>query len=373
MAVPPGDRKPHILVHGTARPEPYTYPMTVRGPGLALPPRERRVQSATLLAQLHAARADLSRLHGARSAVGIKGDRGLYLEFRSDPEFELALRSLDRADRRGERPIELMAVREDARAMTTTVLVPEGKLAEFEKLVQQYAKEDTKKGNPKNQPLIDSISEIRRAALDSFWTDDPSQWPRDDEPIWWEIWLRLGTDRDALVADFKDQARHLKMRVGEETLRFPERTVLLAHGTAEQLASSVELLDCIAELRRAKEVASFFSEMPPREQRQWADDLRARVEWPQDGARCRIPRSRSPGSAPESARSRKTKSPGRRASASRAGDSGACGIVVLCTLIDGMDPQPLWPTARASPSSPSAVGGRNARTWTAGSGPFATR
>lgn len=284
MAVSPGDRKPHILVHGTARPEPYTYPKTVGGPRLALPPRERPVQSATLLVQLHAAKADLPGLHAARSAVGIKGDRGLCLEFRSDPEFELALRSLDRADRRGDRSIELLAVREDARAMTATVLVPEGKLAEFERLVREYAKEDTKKGKPKNRSLIDSISEIRRAALDSFWTDDPSLWPRDDEPIWWEIWLRLGTDRDALVADFKGQARRLKMRVGEETLRFQERTVLLAHGTAEQLASSVELLDCIAELRRAKEVASFFSEMPPREQRRWADDLRARVQWPADGA-----------------------------------------------------------------------------------------
>jgi hypothetical protein len=47
MAVSPGDRKPHILVHGTARPEPYTYPMTVRGPSLDLPPRDRRAQSAT--------------------------------------------------------------------------------------------------------------------------------------------------------------------------------------------------------------------------------------------------------------------------------------------------------------------------------------
>src|SRR5690606_21449109 len=55
------------------------------------------------------------------------------------------------------------------------------------------------------------------------------------------------------------------------------RTVVLAYAKPEQMAESVDVLDCIAELRLAKEVADFFVDLPMRDQRDWTDDLVHRV------------------------------------------------------------------------------------------------
>src|SRR5712692_9807722 len=110
---------PHLLVSGTARAEPYTYPREVRGPAFGLPSRSRIEHGDRLLAALDGARKALDDLRQRRRAVGIAEDRGLYLEFESDPGFELMLKSLDRV-REG---IELVAVRERGDIMLATVFV----------------------------------------------------------------------------------------------------------------------------------------------------------------------------------------------------------------------------------------------------------
>lgn len=60
-------------------------------------------------------------------------------------------------------------------------------------------------------------------------------------------------------------------------LRFPERTILLIQSSKAQLQSSVLALNCIAELRRAKETADFFDSFTPAEQHQWAEELLERT------------------------------------------------------------------------------------------------
>lgn len=51
-------------------------------------------------------------------------------------------------------------------------------------------------------------------------------------------------------------AQNLRVAVGE--LRFPERTVLLVYGSADQMSRSIVTLNSIAELRRAKDTAEFL-------------------------------------------------------------------------------------------------------------------
>ena len=269
------DRRRHLHVEGTAQPEPYTYPRTPRGPSVQTPPRGRAGHANSLLCALDDARTALDDLHARRSAVGVAEDRGLYLEFESDPGFELVLKSLDRRTE----GIELVAVRERGNVMLATVFVAEGKLEKLERLVTAYRDEnDARWGQPRNRRLVESISGIHQAVLESFWTDDEDQLPEPNSTAWWEVWLRVGSDRDRVVEEFSAQAEVLGMRVQPRQIRFTDRTVLLAFATREQMSESIELLDCVAELRRAKDRPDFFMSLDGREQAEWIDDLIDRMQ-----------------------------------------------------------------------------------------------
>ena len=276
MATEQRPRLPHIHVRGTAQAEPYTYPYPVRGPAFNLPARNRVGHSNKLLQDLQRAAAALGVLHDNRRAVGVAEDRGIYLEFQSEPGFELMLKSLDRS----KEGIELVAVRERGGVMLATVFVAEGKLRNLERLVRTYRdQDDARNGQARNRKLVESISEIRQAVLESFWTDEEALFPTQGTAIWWEVWLRVGGGRTEIVTIFKQYAERVGMRVQPWTIEFTDRTVTLALATPEQMGQSVELLDCIAELRRAKERPDFFMSLAPREQAEWANDLLDRIKF----------------------------------------------------------------------------------------------
>ena len=68
------------------------------------------------------------------------------------------------------------------------------------------------------------------------------------------------------------------MRIATGELVFPERTVLLAFASIDQMQRSMVTLNTIAELRRAKETADFFDSQSSGEQREWLEDLLARTQ-----------------------------------------------------------------------------------------------
>jgi hypothetical protein len=204
---------------------------------------------------------------------------GIYLTFESDPGFELKLDSLDHR-RTG---IELCSVRQEDDKTLATVFVPDGKLGHFVHLVEAYAASETATGKPKNRALIESVSHIRLAALQALWTDEPNAFPRPDEPAWWEVWLRK-SDRIHYESIFREHAPRLGVEVGEQALRFVDRVVILARGTADQLSRSLHLLAAIAELRGPKASADFFTGMDRREQREWIEDAVGRLVPPDEAA-----------------------------------------------------------------------------------------
>lgn len=162
-----------------------------------------------------------------------------------------------------------------------TVYVPRGQLGYFERKVEQYLNEDSKSGRPKNEALVASIEDIRLATLQSLWTD-AMDLPPSGQPIWWEVWLRKN-DTETL-GRFRHDAEQLGIRLADDTLTFPERRVMLVCGTYEQMTRSIELLDCIAELRKAKDLASAFTAMSAVEQAEWRDDLQRRLVPPSENA-----------------------------------------------------------------------------------------
>jgi hypothetical protein len=241
------------------------------------------VHGRKLLSQLDQLKEEADVIGKQQAAFGVGAERGIYVEFESEPDFELRFESFERA-RVG---IELMNVRTVGNRTYAVCFVPEGQLSQFVKLITAYLESETKKGNPRNRPLVESISEIRRAVLEALWTDDRTELPGDDDVFWWEVWLRTGNnDRQAFLEFFKGHAGQIGLNVTDNEIQFPDRTIVLAHGTKAQMSRSVNLLNSIAELRKAKETAAFFTAMTPPEQQAWVDDAGSRMEWPQGDSPC---------------------------------------------------------------------------------------
>ena len=79
-------------------------------------------------------------------------------------------------------------------------------------------------------------------------------------------------------------AADLGYEVVSNALIFVDRLVILVRGTREQLAKGVEVLGTIAEVRKAKTTAEFFSALTPSEQHEWGDELLERVSLPPAGS-----------------------------------------------------------------------------------------
>lgn len=171
-------------------------------------------------------------------------------------------------------------MRKEGDSTFANVFVPDGKLDHFEKYIADYLAEKKKKNGDANdhKSLINTIAAIRAAELWALWTDDPELFPQSlDEQFWWEVWLPVRAQRDQVVADFRKLATLANCTVSEHQANFPERTVVLMYGSRQQLSQSVMTLNCVAELRRAKDTAEFFDGMNREEQQGWLDDVLKRL------------------------------------------------------------------------------------------------
>ncbi len=200
--------------------------------------------------------------------------------FESLPDVELKLESLEHKGK----GIELVAVQEivssaEARRIQhATVFVPEGQLKHFAARFEEYASKRTTKGEPRHKDVIDRIAALRRATLRALWTDSLEEYPAVDETIWWEVWLRRHDGRE--LERLMEFTHLLGLELGEYRLAFYDRIVILVRGTARQLSNSLDVLNDIAEVRRAKESAAFFVDARSDEQAAWMDDLRRRTTLP---------------------------------------------------------------------------------------------
>ncbi len=325
---------PHLRLEGEPTSSSYIYAGgTPQGVMYDLPARNQPVHAKGVRASLEAAGAEAKRRleeeETARPELVEWKPEGIVLTFESEPNHPLSLEGLER---RG--GIHLLGMTEQDGTQTARVFVPEKKLAIFLRLVDAYASsivltyladpadeaklkalhdEDqdfrfwgpvykTKDGkckfrfvvpepsvpifnglvgkmgtlvssSRKHQKLIDSVTTIRLALTQDFW-QDTLPYPTLDEELWWEIWLR-GSRQDAneVFHRFVDIAVAIGIdRVSDRYVSFPERLVLHAYASARQLSSSARLLTMIAELRKAKELATPYVTMSARDQRDFIDD-----------------------------------------------------------------------------------------------------
>ena len=280
----PQDKRRHLVLTSTSTAQAFT---ALGGGGASEVPGPDRIKHGMALkAQLEALQQVSEQVVAAQKEYGIESGFGLQIQFVGMPDVQLAFESL--GSERAHDPrwnIEVLSVRTEAGVTYANVFVPDGKLAHFEKYVEDYlAERKNANGNSLDRhALLNTIATIRRAEVRAMWTDELALLPLDpNEAFWWEVWLPVRGNRDAVVTDFRKLAALSGCEVSEHQIDFPERTVILMFGSQQQFSKSVMTLNCVAELRRAKETAAFFVGMSPVEQQEWVNEALTRLDAPPD-------------------------------------------------------------------------------------------
>jgi hypothetical protein len=281
MAAPRNRR--HILVANPPEAEGFTSRRSGRSKPFDRPPD--RVQHAQQLTE--GLTTAVEQVAARRAAEGAAPAVGILVQFEAPAGVDLKLESLENKHA----GIEVRGVHRTRQAEdqpyveTATVFIPEGKVAHFLSRFQQYANENTAKGQPKNRELVDRIQSIRMATLRALWTDDQAELPAENALTWWEVWLRRDDEAaGAEVERLRTFAAGYNIALGTRRLVFDDRTVCLVHATAAQLSASVDVLGDLAELRKAKTGNAFFVDLTPAEQAGWVADLLGRLTPPGEDA-----------------------------------------------------------------------------------------
>ena len=275
MAAP--RNRPHIVVAAPATAEDYQ--PTPRGPiGQAPPsPGDRAAHGDRLRNRLNVAFDDAQTRRAAARDIEVEGTiEGIYVEFESFPDIELALPSLEPRNRRNHpelRAVKSVAV-EDRVVQRATVFVPDEQVGDFLQKFEQYATENTRKGHPRHRKLAVPIADLRLATLEAFWTESTESFPPPEERRWWELWLREREGVEERIVSFAEQTGVV---IGPTRLLFEDRRVLLALATAQQLSSAIGVLDDLAELRRPTVAAQPLADWAAADQREFVDDLAGRI------------------------------------------------------------------------------------------------
>lgn len=277
MPGPASDKKRHFILAGTAETKAFTAHQTPRQSAM-IPAVNRASHGAALRAQLNEVKQDAVVAANAQQALDLQSSIGLQVVFESRPEVKLAFESLQNEPNK----IELLSLKEIGSQMVANVFVPDGKLAHFEAYITAYLEERRTASGRKqdHHALLETIASIRTAEVRALWTDDIELLPANqDEAFWWEVWLPVRDNRDQVLEDFRKIAAASECRVSAQPVHFPERTVVWMYGSENQLTASRHTLNCVAELRRAKQTAEFFLGLPKAEQHVASSALLSRMQF----------------------------------------------------------------------------------------------
>jgi len=280
----------HVFVSNFTSHHPYQRPPREIST-VSPPPINRGLHGPSMLRQLDELVAIAARETAYKAGLGFAEHSGLVVVFEGRANLPLALESIENQVQ----GIELLNVRSRShgadRVTSATVFVPDGKLVHFERAFRAYVEEDTAPsrdyplGRPRHQDLTESIAGLRRGAFDALWTDPPEALPADaDEVTWWEVWLPVRQSRSDVIQRFRGISAHLDLLVGPDEQHFRERSVLLMRASRSAIEGSIVLLDCVAELRRPKQLADFYLGLGATHQREHVDNLLGRLRPPPVGS-----------------------------------------------------------------------------------------
>ncbi|WP_322762018.1 S8 family peptidase [Frankia sp. Cr2] len=268
--------RPHLFVDGRITTEEYSR-RTGRNSGRAIPsPADRAAHARRLITALEGA-DEAARRRRRTASVPVPGAiPGVYVTFESFPGLELALTSLD--PRRGRVHAELRSVHREERpagpVQVATVFIPDGKVGTFVRIFEEY-ESTAGEVKPRHQNAVDRVADIAAASVRALWTDALADFPARGQTVWWEVWLRRRNGNEITrISAFAEAAG---CPIGPTLLSFQDRTVLLVHATAEQLASALDVLDDLAELRKPHQPEAVLSLEDAAEQAEWVGELADRI------------------------------------------------------------------------------------------------
>jgi hypothetical protein len=268
----------HIFLNDIAQSERFTSTSSFRSPDI--PKKDRASHAQQLIAKFNTISSATESLHEERNALSLPTRTGTYVEFSSGLNAELITKSLE--DRSKE--IRLLNIRtvplENGEITKAIVYIPKGKESFFINKVKDYSTKNTKKGNPKNASLVNSIEDVKLAMLESFWPIEERRLIPDTTPSWCEAWVRINedSDYDSQIKIFIGILERLEISMKGQTLHFPERSVFLINANRGQLTELFMQSDQLAEYRIGQEVASFWSNESNIGQTEWAEDLLSRLQ-----------------------------------------------------------------------------------------------
>jgi hypothetical protein len=271
----PNERYTHLFLPEQAQAQRFSQPTGGSSTDSRLLQRNRAIHAALLQRKLEQALGQFDQ----RQAVSQVSRRGIYLDFVSEPGFDLTVKSLEYLPAN----IRLLNVKIDnvnGQDITrATVFIPLSKRAHFLTKINDYATKTeplSLTNAPKNAKLIESISDINLSILESFWQDKQELLPG-DSAVWVEVWL--SSEDLNIIEQFEQLCHTNNIQVGTGRITFPERTVLLILASRSHLITLIESSDSVAEIRAAREVADFFLDQSNIEQAEWAAELVGRIEF----------------------------------------------------------------------------------------------
>ncbi|MCB0737042.1 MAG: S8 family peptidase [Bacteroidetes bacterium] len=286
------DRLPHIKLNGFSSTRTYTSPKSGGGRA-AIAQRNRNIHGNHIMAHLESISAKYEELQKQDLSSDLVKEDAIYVEFISDYNIELAFDSFE--DNRGHGKYHLLSVKKEivengdieAERYRALVMLTSKGISAFIQKVENYLDpnrdlniDNPDKRKPSNQKLIANISDIKIATLRAFWTESEYPFPNEDESTWWEVWLRKSHLDQGLAGETKviQQLEAIDAHVGSERLIFPEHVIRLVKATPHQLSKSLMFLDNLAELRKPKDTAEFFTRMSSLEEQEWIDELKERIK-----------------------------------------------------------------------------------------------
>jgi hypothetical protein len=267
-------RYPHLLLVDAAGTERYTADRG-RAPTFETPPRNRAQHAHAIINALHTAQNSRGPFP-VQVGNGFYESPGLTLTFESDPEFPLAFESLDMSRSK----IQLLSVRKDEEGRTfATVHVPDDKIKILLGKFEKYRDANLEAADVRdNRRLVESINNIKLATLSELWTDERDLYPAANTVITWEVWLRAPVKGEGSPSErLRSEAGNFGYEVISKNLTFVDRTVVLVRASREQLALSSDVLGIVAEVRKAKLTADFFSTRSAADQHAITDGFAQRL------------------------------------------------------------------------------------------------
>lgn len=277
----------HILINDRTQVLPYTSPNKGR-PKVVPRPIGNRLQHGTNIRQQFEAAVD-----GFFEIYNEQDVDEIYVVFKSPIGVLLDIDKFDKGYFRLASYKRIQSNIEDDRSQDfyeATVCLNRRAIAEFLRKVEDYINKTTPLtynddgsikggGNPHNQSFIANIEEVRIATLQSFWQEPELTFPELDENVWWEVWLHrdLSDNIQNPIENLLPRLNNAGLQIGDRFLQFPEHWIYLLKGTATEL-SAILYSNKLAEIRKPRETADFFTTLERQEEAQWTENLINRTE-----------------------------------------------------------------------------------------------